>query len=266
MSADTHSFTEALRGMLTQFWNDALQIEETTRGLLFTMPLSYPDGWQIVLELAQKTPLGWDLNDRGNTLAWLHGQGQNIETEGFRTHLSRLCSEHKLVEDKGVLRRLMPTPLDPTDIHVFGEGLVAISRLDILNDHRTIEEDVADATVKRVFQDAGMCPQTNHRLNITKERKISVDYFVQEQRPLAIQLLRTKTDLSGTMEKWGFRWRELRNVYQGLAPVMLYDRNTQAIDSYIRHIGESECDLFCGYDETDKIHDLLESVRYRRQS
>jgi hypothetical protein len=63
------------------------------------------------------------------------------------------------------------------------------------------------------------------------------------------------------MEKWGFRWHELKKSYPGLAPVMLYDRNTQLIDSYSRHIGETECELFCGYDETDRVHRILESIR-----
>jgi hypothetical protein len=261
MSADTILSIEKLRGFLNRFWDDSLQIEQTKRGLLFTMPMSYPDGWQVVLELAQRTPKSFDLNDRGKTLSWLHGRGQNIHTDAVKAHLKRLCSEHYLIEDNGVLRRWMEFPLDPIDIQVFGEGLVAISRLDILNDHRVVEENVADTTVKRVFQDAGLSPEANYKLSITKERKISVDYFIEQRRPLAIQILKTKTDLSGTMEKWGFRWRELKTVYSGLAPVMLYDRNTHLIDSYSRHIGESECELFCGYDETNRIHNLLKSIR-----
>jgi hypothetical protein len=152
-------------------------------------------------------------------------------------------------------------PLDVTDIQVFSEGLVAISRLDILNEHRAAEEDVADNLVQRIFSDAELSPKRKHRLYITKERGVSVDYFVEQRRPLALQILRTKTDFSGTMEKWGFRWKELKINYAGLAPIMLYDRNTQIIDSYSRHIGESECELFCGYDETDRIHDTLKSLR-----
>ena len=31
--------------------------------------------------------------------------------------------------------------------------------------------------------------------------------------------------------------------------------------SPIRHIGETECELFCGYDETDRIHQALDSFR-----
>jgi hypothetical protein len=261
MSTETKLTSTDLRGLLTSFWDEALEIESTAKGLLFTMPASYPDGWQVVLELSQKTPKGFRLSDRGKTLSWLSGQGQNIETNGMKHHLRRLCAEHSLKEEHGVLYRWLELPLDATDIHVFAEGVVAISRLEILNDHRAAEEEVADSTVQRIFSDAGLSPKRKHQLHITKERKVSVDYFVEQRRPVALQILRTKSDFSGTMEKWGFRWHELKNNYAGLAPIMLYDRNTQIIDSYSRHIGESECELFCGYDETDRIHETLTALR-----
>lgn len=261
MVVDTALSSTDLRGLLTSFWNETLGIESTSQGLLFTMPVSYPDGWQVVLALSQKTPKGFRLSDRGKTLSWLTGQGQNIETDAMKHHLQRLCAEHYLKEEKGVLYRWLEPPLDATDIQVFAEGLVAISRLEILNEHRAAEEEVADSTVQRIFSDVGIHPKRKHRLHITKERAVSVDYFVEQRRPLALQILRTKTDLSGTMEKWGFRWHELKANYAGLAPVMLYDRNTQVIDSYSRHIGESECELFCGYDETDRIHETLAALR-----
>ena len=88
-----------------------------------------------------------------------------------------------------------------------------------------------------------------------------VDYFVELKKPVAIELIRNRRDLPGTMEKWGYRWRELRKSYTGLAPVMLYDRNTQIIDSYSARIGRDDCDLFCGYDETDRIHQVLQSAQ-----
>lgn len=261
MSGDTSLSPDSLRAQLTSFWNGALEIETTARGLVFTMPVSYPDGWQVILELSQKMPGGYFLNDRGKTLAWLGGRGLNVETDAVKAHLQRLCAEHYLTLEHGVLQRWLPAPLDPTDIHVFAEGLVAISRLDFLNEHRVAEEDIADATVRRVFHDAGLEPEPNHKLFITKERKVTVDYFVERKRPLAVQIIKNKSDFTGTMEKWGFRWDELRKAYHGLAPVMLYDRNTQLIDAYERHIGETKCELFCGYDETDRIHQVLESVK-----
>lgn len=261
LSADTSLSSTALRGLLNSFWDETLEIESTPKGLLFTMPASYPDGWQLVLELSQKTPKGFRLSDRGKTLSWLTTQGQNIGTDTMKHHIQRLCSEHGLQEEHGVLYRWLNLPLDATDIQVFAEGLVAISRLDILNDHRAAEEAVADTIVQRIFSDAELSPKRKHQLHITKERKVAVDYYVEQRRPIALQILRTKTDFSGTMEKWGFRWKGLKENYDGLAPIMLYDRNTQIIDSYSRHIGESECELFCGYDETGRIHETLLSLR-----
>lgn len=261
MIANTHLSSTDLRALLTSFWNEALEIEPTAQGLLFTMPASYPDGWQVVLELSQMTPKGLLLSDRGKTLSWLTGQGQNIGTETMRQHLQRLCAEHSLTEEDGVLCRWLELPLDARDIQVFAEGLVAVSRLDILNDHRMAEEDVADTVVKRILSDAGLEAKRKHKLNVTEDRAVHVDYFIEQRRPSAIQILRAKSDISGSMEKWGFRWHGMKKNYAGLAPIMLYDRDTQLIDPYSRHIGETECELFCGYDETDRIHDTLISLR-----
>lgn len=261
MTGNTEDLAFKVRELLTSFWDLTLEMEPTRDGLAFTMPLSYPDGWQVILEICRKTPKGWHLNDRGKTLAWLAGQGQKIDTDAMKHHIQRLCTEHSIFEENGVLYRWLEHPLGAVDIQVFGEGLVAISRLEILNDHRVLEEEVADMTVRRIFKDAGLSPKQKHKLQITQEREVSVDYFVEQKRPLALQIVRTKTDFSGTMEKWGFRWKALKKNYVGLAPIMLYDRNTQIIDSYSRHIGESECELFCGYDETDRIHKTLASLR-----
>ncbi|MFM2176369.1 MAG: hypothetical protein RL015_467 [Verrucomicrobiota bacterium] len=261
MSVDTLISPTALHALLISFWGEVLEIEPTAKGLLFTMPASYPDGWQVVLELSQVTPKGVRLSDRGKTLTWLTGQGQNIATDAMKHHLKRLCAEHSLTEEHGVLCRWLELPLDASDIHVFAEGLVAVSRLDILNDHQMVEEDVADRMVKQILSDAGLEVKRKHKLNVTKDRAIAVDYFIEQRRPSAIQILRAKSDISGSMEKWGFRWHELKSNYTGLAPIMLYDRDSQLIDPYSRHIGDTECALFCGYDETDRIHDTLNSLR-----
>lgn len=261
MSANISISEQFLRSLLIDFWNETLEVATTPRGLVFTMPVSYPDGWQVILELCPKTPKSYLLNDRGKTLSWLSGQGLNIHTPAIQARLRQLCEEHSISEENGVLQRWLTLPLNPTEIHVFAEGLAAITRLDFFNEHRSVEENVAEVTVNRVFRDVGLEPQRNHKLSITSERKVAVDYFVQSRRPLAVKLIKTHTDLTGAMEKWGFRWDELRKAYSDLAPVMLYDRNTQDIGSYERHIGETKCELFCGYDETDRIHRVLTSVR-----
>lgn len=259
--SDTADLRDELRGLLNGFWNESLEVEPLASGVAFTMPMSYADGWQVMMDLCRKTPAGFYLSDRGKTLALLMGQGQNIGTDAVRVHLKRLYAEHAIEEADGVLYRWLQAPLDPMDLQVFAEGLVAVSRLDVLNEHRVVEENVARKTVDRVFRDAQLTPKCRHRLTIAEDRRVPVDYFVELKKPVAIELIRNRRDLPGTMEKWGYRWRQLRESYAGLAPVMLYDRNTQIIDSYSARIGRDDCDLFCGYDETDRIHEVLESAR-----
>lgn len=257
---ETHLTSAQLRDLLTSFWNGVLEIESTPHRHVFTMPASFPDGWQVVLELTQVAPGKFRLSDRGKTLSWLAGEGLNTATDATARHIERLCAEHFMQREQGVLFRWLDAPLDATDIQVFAEGLVATSRLDILNEHRPTEESVADIVVQQILKDAGLVPKRRHKLFITEARPIAVDYYVEPGHPTAIQILRTKTDLSGTMEKWRFRWRELRKRYTGLAPIMLYDRNLHNMEPYGLHIGQSECTLLCGYDEEARIHEALRPV------
>ncbi len=261
MNTPTSFAAADLSTLLNNFWNSILEIQVTSQGFLFTMPVSYPDGWQVVLELQRVTPNTWLLSDRGQTLNWLIGQGLNLQTEAMQSHLKRLCNEHSFQMNEGVLFRHMSWPLAADDMHVFAEGVAAISRLDFFNEHRVLEEDVARHAVQRILQDAHLSHQRNRKLAITPERSIAVDFYVEQKRPAAIQILKTKTDLAGTMEKWGFRWRELKRLNLGLAPIMLFDRNTQTIDAYSRHIAQTECELFCGFDETDRIHSTLRALQ-----
>lgn len=261
MNTPTSFGANELRALLTDFWNGILEVQTTHQGLLFTMPVSYPDGWQVVLQLQRIAPNTWRVTDRGQTLNWLTGQGLNLQTEAMQTHLKRLCGEHFLQLSEGVLSRHLTWPIEASEMHVFAEGVAAISRLDFLNEHRALEEDVASQTVQRTLQDAQLPYQRHHKLPITADRSVAVDFYVVQKRPAAIQILKTKSDLPGTMEKWGFRWRELKGLNPSLAPIMLFDRNTQTVDSYSRHIAQAECELFCGFDETDRIHSTLRALQ-----
>src|SRR5690625_2638887 len=139
------------------------------------MPMSYPDGWQLVLEISQPFPNRYLLTDRGKTLSWLEMEGQNMQTEVVKIHLQRFCLEHSIEEEKGVFQRFFEGPPDSEEIHVFAEGLIAISRLEILADRRPAEEDVASQVIGRTFQDAKLVPKRNHRLPVSADRTIAVD-------------------------------------------------------------------------------------------
>ncbi|MDE0679935.1 MAG: DUF1828 domain-containing protein [Gammaproteobacteria bacterium] len=134
--SDAMDLKVELRGLLNGFWDETLEIEQLAEGVAFTMPMSYPDGWQVTMELFRRTPAQYYLSDRGKTLSWLIGQGQNIDADAVKGHLKRLYVEHAIEEAEGVLYRWLQAPLDPIDLQVFAEGLVAVSRLNVLKEHR----------------------------------------------------------------------------------------------------------------------------------
>jgi hypothetical protein len=100
-----------LRGILMMFWNESLDIEQKRNALVFAMPVTYPDKWQVVLELTQG-PNGFCLSDRGHTLL-------TYVTSPTQTPADML-------EEDGVLRREYGATISAEDIQTFAEDLAAI--------------------------------------------------------------------------------------------------------------------------------------------
>ncbi len=224
------------------------------------MPQTGADGWQLVLEITEPTPGKARVSDAGRTLGGLAAEGQNIESESVRAHLAAILRESHLEQDGIELFRWLPLPLDPVEIHVFAEALAAVTHLRLLHEPTLRSQDVADLTLRRVFADRQIQALQGATLPGRTE-KVRVDYLVQAVRPVAFEILRRKGRLLSVMEQWGYRWMDIKKVAPSLMPVMLYDPASQEIDSESRAIGEEVCSLFCAYDQTDRIHGVLEEAR-----
>ncbi|HEU5078818.1 MAG TPA: hypothetical protein VFT72_06375 [Opitutaceae bacterium] len=247
-----------LRESLQSFWHDSLEMAETPRGLEFTMPQSYPDGWQIVLRLELPTPTTARLSDGGKTLWQLAQTGQNIEADVTAQRIEELCKSYELRRDGWELFRFLPWPTPGADIHLFTEALVSIAHLNYLHEPAAKTPNVARETVEKVFRERKIDVKTNHRLEGRVEKRIIVDYFASPYRSLAVQVLGRRGAVTSYMEQWGFRWRDLRDAHPRLLQVMLYDPAVQEVDSTATAIGESVCDYFGPYDNVTRLHDLLD--------
>jgi site-specific DNA-methyltransferase (adenine-specific)/adenine-specific DNA-methyltransferase len=60
-----------------------------------------------------------------------------------------------------------------------------------------------------------------------------------------------------SMERWGWRWPDLKRKTPDLRAAMIYDPDRQVIDANSRRIGEEVCDLFCAYHESDRIAEFV---------
>jgi hypothetical protein len=236
-----------------------LEIGETRTGLALAVPLCRPDGWQIVVELDELTPKAVRLTDRGRILQWLAGAGQNVEGPGFCSILNDRLRTFDLSRDAWEIYREVPLPLQGCDLLLFGEALLNIANLCNLHEPVVRTQNIAEQTVERVFADRQLHPQRNHTLSGLVETKVKVDFYLDDTtHPVAVQVLNRRGSVTSYMEQWGFRWRDLRDATPALLPAMIYDPATQEIDATAKAIGESVCEIFCPYHETEQLHQLLE--------
>ena len=255
--------TDSIRRTLQAFWNGALELVPTRAGFAVAFPLCFPDGWQVVVDIEPLTPQALRLTDSGRTLHWLAGSGQNIDTQAFKARLNERMQTFELQREENgwELFRELPLPLQGVDLHLFGEALVSIAHLHYLHEPALKTQNVATETVERVFRERKIEAHQNHRLRGRVEERITVDYFVEAHHPVALQVLGRRGAVTSYMEQWGFRWRDLREANPALLPGMIYDPAVQEIDSTATAIGESVCELFCPYYETDRIHALLDRAQ-----
>jgi hypothetical protein len=252
---------ETIRQTLANFWGEMLEVNSTRKGFALAMPLCYPDGWQILLDLVQLTPGHVRLMDCGRTLRWLVAGGQNIETSAMEEHLAERMATFQLQRDGWTLFRDLPLPLAGVDVHLFGEAMASIAHLRYLHEAAVKTLNVPRQMLERVFRERHLEARTNYKLDGRLEKAIEVDYFVAATRPVAFQILNRRGRVTGIMEQWGFRWRDLRDAHEELLPAMIYDPAVSEVDEVAMTIGESVCELFCAYDETKRIHDLLEMAQ-----
>lgn len=242
------------------FQQEALAAEVTPEGVALALPETFPDGWQMVVELHPGPPKKLKLTDGGRTLGWLAARGQNVDTEGVGEQVREICQRTGIERNGWELARWIDSPPQGVDLHVFAEGLSNVAHLYYLHEPAPRGVDAADRTLRRVFTDRKLTALENHPLDGKTERGLRVDYYIPSVSPVAFQVLRRRGRIQATMEQWGYRWQDLRKTHPRLKPAMVYDPAVQDVDDSARAIGEEVCELFCAYDETDKIHQLLQSA------
>ena len=262
MSAfDPKLLAETVRRAWLDFQQDALALEPTPQGVAVALPQTLPDGWQMVVELQPAPPNKVKLTDGGHTLGWLAARGQNVETDAVAEQVREICRQASMERDGWELFRWLDVPLQGMEVHVFAEALSNVAHLHYLHEPMPRGVDAADRTLRRVFTDRQLTALENHPLDGKTERAVRVDYYIPSARPVAFQVLRRRGRIQATMEQWGYRWQDLRKTNPALKSAMIYDPSVQSVDETARAIGEEVCELFCAYDETDRIHGLLDTAK-----
>ncbi len=244
---------EEFRRALTGFWSEQLTIESDRGGLVLALPLMLPDGVQIVVQVQPVAERRALLTDSGDVLRWLTNRGLNLKTETSRQWIDDRISTFELQRDGYELSREIALPVQGLDLHLFGEALVSIAHLIVRHETQQPVASPANEQIARVFADLAVPYQQRVKLSGLTEDAIEVDYFFDRHVPSAVEIIGKGGRILDTMERWGWRWHDLRRKTPTLRAAMIYDPERQIIDATSRRIGEECCELFCAYHETDRI-------------
>jgi hypothetical protein len=255
-----HALATACREALTRFWGEQLAVEPTRTGVALALPLMYPDGLQAVIEVQPISATRAVVSDQGHTLTQFFNSGFNVDARAKQTHtlLQDRIKAFELIKDGFELKKEIKLPVDGIDLHLFGEALVSISHLIYRHEPESFVESAADRTVRQVFKDRKVVPLENVALDGRVEKKIKVDYLVTGNRRLAMEVIKRRGSDLGYIERWAWRWTDLKNQDDTLLNAMVYDPDVQNYDQTALEIGRSVCDVFCPYFETDRIHKLVQ--------
>jgi hypothetical protein len=250
---------DEFRRALTGFWSEQLAIERDRNGLILALPLMLPDGVQIAIEARPIAERSAILTDAGDVLRWLSTRGMNLKTEGSKQWIDERLAAFELKRSGYEIFREIPLPVQGIDVHLFGEALVSIAHLICRHEPQQAVAAPADEQVARVFHDTGIAFQRNAKLTGTIEEAIEVDYYFEYRAPSAIEVIGKGGRILDTMERWGYRWHDLKHKNPKLRSAMIYDPERQTIDPTSRRIGEECCELFCAYHETDRILEFVKA-------
>jgi hypothetical protein len=243
--------------LMEAFWREQVETAETRDGLALTLPLMYPDGWQVSVFLSATTPGRVQISDQGKTLGTLQAAGMNLEAKATGALLDERLKTFELHRDGLLLTKDLHVPLQGVDVQLFAEALVSIAHLIYRHEPATETENAADKAISRFFGGRGLHPLRNVALRGKVESEIRLDYYLEAKRPLGLEVIRRRGNIRDYIEQWAWRWTDLHAAHPKLIRAMVYDSSVQDITPTIRRIGESVCEVFCPYDEAGELTKLV---------
>lgn len=245
---------------MESFWREHAQAGRTRDGIAMTLPLMYPDGWQVGVFLADIAPSVVRMSDHGKTLGMLLESGLTLDAKVTGEHLNERLRTFELQRDGFMLWKDLRLPLQGIEIQLFAEALVSIGHLYYRHEPGSSIDSLGEKTVRQLFERRKISPRRNAEIEGTLEQHIRVDYLVEARRPVAIEIVNRRFDLLPYMEQWAFRWSDLKSHNRHLRAAMVYDPEHQEWDSTALRIGNQVCDVFCRYDEAQPLDRALEEA------
>ena len=254
---------DSCRAALAKCWGDQLRIEPATDGFFLALPLMYPDGMQVVIQLTPVSDRAAILSDRGETLARLGTSGVDLTQPRNAEFLNEKLKMFEMQRDGLDLQKAIHLPVDGIDVHLFGEALVSISHLIYRHELASPRAQYVYTAVQGLLRRKCLTFKEGEDAYVLGrvEQRIGVDFLVTDKRVIACKTVERRGRMRDYIEQWGYRWMDARQHNRKLVRAMFYDPENQQWDDHSQRIANDVCEIFQPYFETDKISAALDSYR-----
>ncbi len=254
---------EIFQGIMSEFWNEAVDFQPTSKGYAISMPILYPDGWQVVIHLEPFSKKQGILTDKGKTLSGLLSDGVNYESNVSESILEEKVKMFSLQRNGLELYQTVKLPLKGPDVQLFCEALVSIAYLSYRKEASARKEKILEKTIKSYFEEKHIHPVYNYRVNGNIRKDIRVDCFLEKENRMIMNWVEINDSqyLLSHMEQWGYRFNDIKKADIKMKCGMIYNPDAVVWDNTVLEIGKSVCDLFLPYYDTRKIFGKMKQLK-----
>lgn len=240
-----------------EFLSEQMRCSCDGNAIHIAYPLLLPDGWQIAFSLYDLAEgCVCELSDDGKITEFLQNYFPKYSPE-IKLFIRQKCEFYGIENCEWYFRKQFNAIPSAKDIHLFAEGLLAISYLVYRFEKRTDYDDAPFRTVREIFISCNREVKTDVCLHGKHHSRIHVD--IQSGKSI-VRILSTRNPLQA-LQITGFQFNDYRMANPATERILIYnpDRKWSEDCQSLADCGEY-FDFAASYQEPDKIRDYVQSI------
>lgn len=250
---------DTLKHNQLNFWKEQMQCTVEKNALHIAYPLLDPTGWQLSFSIYKNpTSRVYTISDNGKCISFL--KDNKAYGDKVKELIIHKCEFYGFRDvNKELILETLTIP-SSMQIQLFAEGLMAIYHLIYRHDETGVQINKAKRNFEAVLKHSQFKYQKNYHINGHIIKDIQVDYMIESHKKIVCKITENKTDLHNYMERWAWRFDQIKQANKDTITMMIFNPNIGKWDDYCLNIGQNTCDAFLPYNNSSDIKKFLLSA------
>ena len=244
---------------LTEFWNSQFQYNLEESSCHIAYPLLLLDGWQLTFSMYKDSlQKVYTLSDNGKIFNFL--QDNNVSGTIVKNIVEEKCKFFGIqnFNKELILKKTsLPTALE---IELYAEGLQSIAYLVYRHEKAALQITHARKNFENFLKSRELVFKRDISISGKIIPSIKMDYQIEmkNNKKALCKITEVSTDLHNYMERWGFRFNQIKEANEDTRILMIYNPDFGKWDDFCLNIGQNICDKFTPYTNIEDITNFLQ--------